>query len=165
VSKSGSTVTAVSSEVCFNCHAGSSSALAAVVDAERLAFTYALAVFNGQLTTASAFHPILQSSTTNWLAPGDADLTGHATGKNNLGAYFNYASLNGNEMGAYLHNSIYAKRLIYDSIDWLDDGMLNFSVGDTLATFCSTATPTCATAMTYLLPNGVKPSAPSERPY
>jgi hypothetical protein len=165
VSKSGSTVTAVSSEVCFNCHAGSSASLAAVVDGERLAFTYALAVFNGQLTTAIASHPSLTSGTTNWLAPGDTDLTGNTTGKNNLGAYFNYASLNGNEMGAYIHNSKYTKRLIYDSIDWLDDGMLNYSVGQTLAIVCSTATPTCATAMTYILPNGVRPFASSERPY
>jgi Cytochrome c554 and c-prime len=166
VSKVSGTVTGVSAEVCFNCHEGSSTSLAAVVDAERLAFTYALNIFSSLTNTANAVHPILTSSTTNWLAPGDADSTGNTTGKNNLGAYFNFSSLNGNEMGAYVHNSKYTKRLIYDSIDWLDDGVLNNSVGTTLSAFCSSAaaTPNCATGMTYLLPNGVRAGASSERP-
>ncbi len=164
VSKSGTTVVSVSSEVCFNCHAGSSTSLASVVDAERLAYTYALGIFQVQVTTANAFHPAMTSSTTSWLAPGDTDISGNTTGKSNLGAYFNFASLNGNEMGAYVHNSTYTKRLIYDSIDWLDDGVLNYSVGSTLQTFCSTATTTCTTGMNYLLPNGVAPGAASERP-
>ncbi len=170
VSKSADAVVSVSSEVCFNCHAGSTTSLAAVVDAERLAYTYALGIFRVQVNTANAFHPGMTSSTTNWLAPGDTDIpgdtdvSGNTTGKNNLGAYFNFASLNGNEMGAYVHNSTYTKRLIYDSIDWLDDGVLNYSVGTTLQTFCSTQTTTCTTGMNYLLPNGVASGAVSERP-
>lgn len=164
VSKTGSTVVSVSSEVCFNCHEGSSTSLAAVVDAERLAFTYALAVLKTQVTTTNAIHPAMTSSTTNWLASGDTDTSGNTTGKNNLGAYFNFTSLNGNEMGAYIHNSKYTKRLIYDAIDWLDDGMLNYSAGTTLQVLCSTATPTCATGMNYILPNGVLNGDPAERP-
>jgi mono/diheme cytochrome c family protein len=34
--------------------------------------------------------------------------------------------------GAYAHNSLYTRRLIYDSIDFLDDGVLNSSVEATL---------------------------------
>lgn len=166
VSKTGSTITDVSSEVCVNCHAGSSTSLAALVDAERLDFTYALSIFSALTNTANPVHPVLKSSTIDWRAPGDTDVTGNTTGKNNLGAYFNFASLNGNEMGAYVHNSRYTKRLIYDSLDWLDDGVLNNSVGTTLSAFCSSgaATANCAAGMTYLLPNGVRPGAPSERP-
>jgi hypothetical protein len=78
------------------------------------------------------------------------------TGNNNMGAAFNLNLLD-HDPGAYVHNRMYVKRLIYDSIDWLDDGVMNYSVGATLNTVCSGGTPPayCAEAMTYLLPNGV----------
>jgi hypothetical protein len=45
-------------------------------------------------------------------------------GSRNMGAAFNYDFMN-NESAAYVHNDQYAKRLIYDSLDWLDDCKLN----------------------------------------
>ncbi len=91
-------------------------------------------------------------------------MTGNTTGKNNLGALFNSRYFQF-ERGAYIHNSTYVKRLIYDSIDWLDDNQMNYSVGSSISSAC-TPTPQawCARATTYLLPSGVKPGAPSERP-
>lgn len=75
------------------------------------------------------------------------------TGPNNLGAAFNFNLLE-HDPGAYAHNRIYAKRLIYDSIDWLDDGQMNYSTGKTLNDVCNTTSPTwCAEAITFLLPN------------
>lgn len=47
-------------------------------------------------------------------APGTAD-----TGKDRMGAAYNYNLLI-HEPGAFVHNSLYSKRLIFDSIDWLD---------------------------------------------
>ena len=44
-----------------------------------------------------------------------------------LGAAHNYNYLL-HEPGAYAHNRKYAKRLIWDSIDWLDNGVLNGSI-------------------------------------
>jgi Cytochrome c554 and c-prime len=44
-----------------------------------------------------------------------------------FGAAHNYNYLH-HEPGAYAHNRIYAKRLIFDSLDWLDDGMLNGTI-------------------------------------
>lgn len=44
-----------------------------------------------------------------------------------LGAAHNFNYLH-HEPGAYAHNRFYAKRLIYDSIDWLDNGALDGSV-------------------------------------
>ena len=94
------------------------------------------------------------------LSPGDTDTTGNTTGKNNMGAAFNRSFLM-NEPGAYVHNSKYAKRLIYDSIDWVDDNELNYSVGK--HALCrsgpAAACPAVHGAMTYLLPNGVRPGA------
>jgi hypothetical protein len=75
------------------------------------------------------------------------------TGKNNMGAAFNFNLLE-HDPGAYVHNRMYVKRLIYDSIDWLDDGVMNYSVGATLAAL-PPATSYKSEAMTYLLPNGV----------
>jgi hypothetical protein len=106
----------------------------------------------------------LTSTKTNWLSAGDTDATGNTTGKNNLGALFNTNSLS-NDGGAYVHNSKYVKKLLYDSIDWADDNQLNYSTGTTLSTSCTISAANCANARTYLLPNGVRPGAPAERPY
>jgi hypothetical protein len=77
------------------------------------------------------------------------------TGKNNMGSAFNFNLLE-HDPGAYVHNRLYVKRLIYDSLDWLDDGVMNYSVGTTLNTLCSNSPPSyCVEAMTYLLPSGV----------
>lgn len=51
--------------------------------------------------------------------------------KDTLGAAFNLNLLK-HLPGAYAHNYEYTKRLIYNSIDYLDDGNLNQSVGTTL---------------------------------
>jgi hypothetical protein len=44
-----------------------------------------------------------------------------------LGAAHNYNYLY-HEPGAYAHNRYYAKRLIFDSIDWIDNGTLNGTI-------------------------------------
>lgn len=49
-----------------------------------------------------------------------------------MGAVFNYTMLVA-DPGAYAHNRRYVKKLIYDSIDWLDDGVMNQSVYYTFA--------------------------------
>jgi hypothetical protein len=77
------------------------------------------------------------------------------TGQNNMGAAFNYNLLE-HDPGAYVHNSVYVKRLIYDSIDWVDDGIMNYSVAGTLIGLGNTE------AMEYLL-NGENNDA-TDRP-
>ncbi len=49
------------------------------------------------------------------------------TGEKNMGAAFNLNLLI-HDPGAYTHNRNYAKRLIWDSIDWADDETMNNSV-------------------------------------
>lgn len=53
------------------------------------------------------------------LSPGIA-----GTGQERMGAAYNYNLLI-HEPGAFVHNSLYAKRLIFDSIDWLDNGSMD----------------------------------------
>jgi hypothetical protein len=105
---------------------------------------------------------VIGSSTRNWLTSPDTDKSGAVTGKNNHGAAFNFNLLD-HDPGAYVHNRIYVKRLIYDSIDWLDDNQMNYSVGETLNALNAASTPFKAGAMTYLLPNGILGIA-AERP-
>ena len=90
--------------------------------------------------------------------PSCSQITGNdtgtpGTGPNNMGAAFNFNLLE-HDPGAYVHNRMYVKRLIYDSIDWLDDGVMNYSVGATLQNLAGPPAYQ-SEAMTYLLPNGV----------
>lgn len=133
--------------------------------------------YTGSLTTGA--YTLIQSGSTSggiksWLttttpfypsAAVDADTTGATTGKNNMGAAFNFNMIE-HDPGAFAHNRFYAKRLIYDAIDWLDDNQMNYSVGNTLTTLCSATTPPtwCEGAKTYLLINGTVPYSSYERP-
>ncbi len=148
----------VSSEICFNCHAGSSTDFGVMVQDESDNYEFALAALENRLAVVSGFtfttgYPYF--TTVNWLSTGDTDTSGNTTGKNNLGAAFNMSLLH-HEPGAYVHNSRYVKRVIYDSLDWIDDGQMNYSVGASLSSAC-TSTPEawCTGAMSYVLPNGV----------
>ena len=71
-----------------------------------------------------------------------------------MGAAFNFNLLE-HDPGGYVHNRMYVKRLIYDSLDWLDDGVMNYSVGATLDALDPATYSYKAEAMTYLLPYGV----------
>jgi hypothetical protein len=81
-----------------------------------------------------------------------------------MGAAFNLNLLE-HDPGGYVHNRTYAKRLLYDAIDWADDNLLNYSVGATLNTIVIDGiAPTWkAGAIKYLLPNGILGIA-AERP-
>jgi hypothetical protein len=81
-----------------------------------------------------------------------AGITGTAgTGQNNLGAAFNFQLLE-HDPGGYAHNSMYARRLIYDSIDWVDNGAMDYSVAATVYALPDSTQKT--EAIEYLLQNG-----------
>lgn len=106
---------------------------------------------------------ILRSGSSNRVSDwtgADNDATGATSGKNTMGAAFNLNLLE-HDPGAYVHNRTYVKRLIYDSLDWTDDGLMNYSVGATLNALGSE--PYKTKAMQYLLPNGILGIA-AERP-
>jgi hypothetical protein len=83
---------------------------------------------------------------TNWVSVADP------TGKNNMGAAFNYNLLI-HDPGGVAHNRRYTRRLIYDAIDHLDDGILNYSVFATLNAL-DVAAVYKASAIAYLINNG-----------
>lgn len=71
-----------------------------------------------------------------------------AEAKRLLGACFNINILS-REPAAYVHARTYTRRLLYDTIDWLDDRTINRSVGVTAAAYnpvIYTVTPDASTA-------------------
>jgi len=151
--------------VCVNCHTtrgqGSNSAVTWIGDdataatlqgtTHKARYQAALEALDVQLA-AKGFvfttgYPYFANK--NWLSPGDTDKTGNTTGKNNMGAAFNY-NLMIHDPGGVAHNRRYTRRLIYDSIDWLDDGTLNYSVSTTLNAL-DNSTVYKASAISYLL--------------
>lgn len=200
----GGVITGITSDVCFNttCHPGSNGALKDIAEAEREEFEHALEILAVQLqengfkpyTTTNNTDPIIPMTNISYPYFGTAtfgaglnvvwdttlDDTGNTTGKNNIGAALNFNMLH-HEPGAYVHNSKYTKRLLYDSLDWLDDNMLNYSVGESIQVLTDTVTgvnldagsPTIReSAEAYLLPygslwTGIYPAGygnPAERP-
>jgi hypothetical protein len=194
-------VTGIASEVCFNCHGPSSTAILNLVEEQRLQFTGALQALKDQiaLKLGYLFAPYSpywfrtayvdpkascadNQPVRNWQTNGTENApTGTynsqnsssctyrgsgdgvaGTGKNNMGAAFNY-NLLVHDAGAFVHNRMYVRRLIYDSLDWVDDGMMNFSVGATLNALDPSTFPYKAEAMAYVVPNGVLGIA-AERP-
>jgi len=115
-----------------------------------------LAVKNWQTGGTSTFTWSGTSCTSAMGTAGTAD-----TGKNNMGAAFNYNLLE-HDPGAFVHNRRYAARLIYDSIDWLDNNIMDFSTGATLNALPAVAYK--AGAMTVILVDGTPTGDDAERP-
>ena len=113
----GEVITAINPSFCNACHTGALALVAADLNTLRSGFEAANAALKAQLA-AKAFPFQASFAAKNW---GNA-----TTGPNNMGAAFNY-NLLAHDPGAYAHNRRYAGRLIWDSIDWLDDNTLNNS--------------------------------------
>lgn len=95
----------------------------------------------------------------DFIVPGSGNpLNGNATdaitaGAYTMGASFNYTLIS-NDPGAFAHNPTYVKRLIYDSIDWLDNGQMDG--GGSVVTSLTNALNTLAATAAY--PGGGNPA-------
>lgn len=115
------TVSSITSLSCntASCHAGLTST---ALNSDKEGYISALAALNKWIRLVrnvpvlpqSAFNSTTNRArvTTKW------DYLGVGTGPDLMGSSFNLSMLN-NEPGAYVHNPLYAKRLIYDSIQFL----------------------------------------------
>jgi len=63
----------------------------------------------------------------------------NAIAEKNYGAWFNWYLFKTADPGAYAHNPSYARRLLTDSIDWLDDNKLNGSAAVTVQAMATVA--------------------------
>lgn len=133
------TVASIDTSACLTCHSpgrvGASrfNGTVAALNAEKQGYHAALrAVYvwlnKKGLTSSSDW---LKASTYSWAgAPayvsGCTPVAGADVyfGSRNMGVSFNYDFLK-NDPAAYIHNDLYAKRLIYDSLDWIDDCNMN----------------------------------------
>ncbi|MBJ6801019.1 PKD domain-containing protein [Geomonas propionica] len=119
-------ITEIKSAKCLECHSGTYAMTVSKLKEEERGFSDALAAFNGALvaqgytyTTAYPYFLFTSADSTKaalkWRTQGD------------LGAAHNFNFLQ-REPGAYAHNRFYTKRLIYDSLDWLDNNQMDNSV-------------------------------------
>ena len=58
----------------------------------------------------------------------NAIVTGTVTAHNDRAAWYNFKVFPAEEQGGFVHNPRYVKQLIFDSIDWLQDGVLNGTI-------------------------------------
>jgi hypothetical protein len=135
------TITSITTPVCGECHAGPYALTAAILEEEREELHASLEALKAALADStlkpayyfSAAHPYFfeDSGATipvmNWASIGDVSSSFQATGKPNMGAAFNFNYLH-HEPGAYAHNRLYAKLLTFDSIDWLDNNVLDGTI-------------------------------------
>ena len=156
-------VTAVTTQLCDTCHTPAFDGVMTpdLLNTEREHYEAAIEALADQLDargyyTYDAYPYILSQAglnpadptfrnfaVKNWVSAGDA------AGKNNMGAAFNWLMLH-HEPGAYAHNRYYTRKLLYDSIDWLDDNVLNNSVMLTLNALDGTVKTFKDGAMAYL---------------
>ncbi|NTV48419.1 MAG: hypothetical protein HGB32_06635 [Geobacteraceae bacterium] len=151
------TITSINTMLCSTCHGTAGignvnsnfKGSVATLNTQKTGYTAALKALNAWLAVKS----IGSFSTTNWLrsatyAPalttagfdqtackpasaGGTTYSDYVLGIRNMGASINSSYLN-NDPGGFIHNDLYVKRIIYDSIDWLDDCKLNGSVGSAI---------------------------------
>lgn len=162
-------ITQVTTTTCASCHDGSyqQAWTPATLQAQRDGYASALAIlgllrnYSSSLTVPGATkYPkgITNGKTNanpNWtlFAPGAPH-----TGANTMGAVYNYSQIVADPAG-FAHNSRYVRRLIYDSIDWLQDGILGDNDvesainGATLSPSTSAATHYYV-SLAYPLPGG-----------
>jgi hypothetical protein len=108
-------ITEITSTACAKCHDGKFQArhTAASLQETKEGYAAALAMLN-QIRDGKV-------SSNDWdnFSPGN--------GANTMGASFNYSILSA-EPGAFAHNALYARRLIYDSIDWISNHSMDHDV-------------------------------------
>lgn len=135
------TVTSIDTSICMTCHSSGQ------VAAPR---------FNGTVSALNVerkgYHSILRAlyvwlnkkslvTSSDWLKASTYAWTGAPAyvsgcnpagkdpiyfGSRNMGASFNYDFLK-NDPAGYVHNDLYVKRLVYDTLDWIDDCDMNGS--------------------------------------
>ncbi len=135
VEKENETVVGIESEKCLDCHAGTESEFVAFLNFQKNGLNALLDVLLEELeSTGFIYSPkwpyffrSTDNSFDNRIINWEPDEEDEGNGQNNMGAAFNYILIS-QEPGAYVHNSRYAKRLVFDAIDWLDHNDLTGTI-------------------------------------
>lgn len=150
-------VSSINTALCSTCHASGGigspyfNGTVAALNAKKTGYglsvkaVYAWLVAKSLVWARTSGTPAVTAATntTNWVAQPDATLAVNYAnqdacippgtfaadfvdiGTRNMGASMNYDLKN--DPGAFVHNDLYLKRILYDSIDWLDDCTMNNS--------------------------------------
>jgi hypothetical protein len=132
------TITSITSTVCDECHAGQFALTAVMLEEEKeelhaslnaLKAAMASTVVKPAFYFTNSYPYVFEDAgfavpTVNWASFADTSANFETTGKLNMGAVFNFNLLE-HDPGAYTHNRLYVKLLIFDSIDWLDNNLLD----------------------------------------
>lgn len=149
---SNGVITTLTTTVCATCHSGQYSMTATELEHQNTLFQNTLEALKTLMAAKgfyySANYPYWYSNAAGTAAASSWGTT-KAKGQQTMGAAFNYNLLK-HDPGAYAHNRYYAKRLIYDSIDWMDDQTLNHSTPGYLNSLADSVTYK-ADAITYLI--------------
>lgn len=134
-------ITKVASTKCIECHDGEHGTALSPVDVTTAWGSFTAAAGAAFLEEeAEGYHQGLAALKAaleaKGLTVGDAYpyVGGTFANQGVSGAAYNYSYLH-HEPGAFAHNSVLAKRLIYDSLDWLDNGAIDNSVALDEATY------------------------------
>ncbi|UFS69440.1 hypothetical protein LPW11_16250 [Geomonas sp. RF6] len=158
VGRDGSgTIATIRSTSCAQCHKGP-----AYLDAVRMAtretkFAASLLALQKVLEGRGIYYS--EASPYFFKSAGSTDAVNAFTAwgsADTMGAAFNFSLLK-HEPGAYAHNMLYSKRLIYDSIDYLDDGALNDTVVAAINALPDLDMSLKGAAAAYLGPMGRRP--------
>ncbi|MBT0663194.1 cytochrome C [Geobacter pelophilus] len=133
-------ITQITGTACIKCHVGVTAwspetlqekktgylaALTALYELQKVRPTIGTKIISGETfnpdSTVKSY-----TYTTKW-----ASAYGGATGADTMGASFNFEALKG-DSGAFAHNSAYTRKLIYDSLDWVNDGTMNNDVASAI---------------------------------
>ena len=120
--------------LCADCHAGAYTMTQLILEEESTGFEEALDIIAGELEAEGVFYLSSYPYFFNTSAGGYSNAFKSWTSEGQLGAAFNL-NLLAHEPGAFAHNRFYAKRLVFDSIDILDNGTLDRTIGDYSATY------------------------------
>ena len=154
------TITAIITNICSTCHGYSTFSIdAATLQIKKDGYQAALAVITAQLTAKGIYYNAakapyffkvsdpVQQTVANRVVNWNYSVT--FQGANLLGAAFNLRLMQPN--AGWIHNSTYVKRVIYDTIDYLDDGLQNSTVPTAIQNADLDST-TKARALAYISP-------------
>ncbi|MRR58296.1 MAG: C-type polyheme cytochrome OmcB [Deltaproteobacteria bacterium] len=128
VTESGGVITAINNQaLCNTCHTpgGSFEVSPATLEEEKAGYAQASTILNNWVSNVAGYANYLGYAidSTNY----NNQIPTQPVSNNDYGAFQN-AKLNGDEPCAYVHNRFYAKRLIFDSIDWMNNGVLDGTI-------------------------------------
>jgi hypothetical protein len=135
ITDASGTITEITNQaLCNECHTGTRAITPAVLEEESAGYSQATTILNNWVGNVTGYTNYLNlaisSSNIN-----TKDANGNFIVPNNAYGAFQNGMFYANEPCAYVHNDFYIKRLIFDSIDWMDDGVLEGTISIDATTY------------------------------